>query len=200
MFSENLHFSCWYSKSQYLLFLWSTKSYALTIDAKKCPDFAFCWIIAIEFILLVMVVIYMLDVCRLQKKQGMTKRLWWNFSAWWVRSLISVSINYNLWVAIWVFWYISFQLIRRRYFSDEIPSPAWSVPSVQRPAQRIDENFTEDDLSYNRRRYADVLLSSPPWPQYFWLEDVFLIIFFIHGKTTNNAILGWKFPDHCVQW
>ncbi|BAT73328.1 small GTPase LIP1 isoform X1 [Vigna umbellata] len=42
-------------------------------------------------------------------------------------------------------------LIRRRYFSDEIPSPAWSVPSVQRPAQRIDENFTEDDLSYNRR-------------------------------------------------
>ncbi|KAL2962852.1 hypothetical protein AAZX31_17G167500 [Glycine max] len=42
-------------------------------------------------------------------------------------------------------------LIRRRYFSDEIqiPSPAWSIPSVQRQAQRIDENFTEDDQSYN---------------------------------------------------
>jgi len=53
-------------------------------------------------------------------------------------------------------------LIRRRYFSDEIPSPAWSIPSVPRPAQRIDENFTEDDLPYSRRRYADVLLSSPP--------------------------------------
>jgi len=52
-------------------------------------------------------------------------------------------------------------LIRRRYFSDEIPSPAWSIPSVQRPAQRIDENFIEDDQSYNKR-YADVLLSSPP--------------------------------------
>jgi len=45
-------------------------------------------------------------------------------------------------------------LIRRRYFSDEIPSPAWSIPSVQRPAQRIDENFIEDDQSYNKR-YAD---------------------------------------------
>ncbi|QCD84759.1 small GTPase LIP1 [Vigna unguiculata] len=42
-------------------------------------------------------------------------------------------------------------LIRRRYFSDEIPSPAWSIPSVPRPAQRIDENFTEDDLPYSRR-------------------------------------------------
>ncbi|KAG5000191.1 hypothetical protein JHK82_021354 [Glycine max] len=43
------------------------------------------------------------------------------------------------------------KLIRRRYFSDEIqiPSPAWSIPSVQRQAQRIDENFTEDDQSYN---------------------------------------------------
>ncbi|KAG5029743.1 hypothetical protein AAZX31_05G172200 [Glycine max] len=50
-------------------------------------------------------------------------------------------------------------LIRRRYFSDEIqiPSPAWSIPSVQRQAQRIDENFTEDDQSY------DTSLSSDPY-------------------------------------
>ncbi|KAK7399464.1 hypothetical protein VNO78_10647 [Psophocarpus tetragonolobus] len=46
-------------------------------------------------------------------------------------------------------------LIWRRYFSDEIPSPAWSVPSVQRPAQRIDENFMEDDQSYNTSLSSD---------------------------------------------
>ncbi|XP_027366291.1 small GTPase LIP1 [Abrus precatorius] len=47
-------------------------------------------------------------------------------------------------------------LIRRRYFSDEIPSPAWSIPSAQRPAQRIDENFIEDDhQSYNTGRMSD---------------------------------------------
>ncbi|XP_020206863.1 small GTPase LIP1 [Cajanus cajan] len=47
-------------------------------------------------------------------------------------------------------------LIRRRYFSDETPSPAWSIPSsVQRPAQRIDENFIEDDHSYSTSRSSD---------------------------------------------
>lgn len=48
-------------------------------------------------------------------------------------------------------------LIRRRYFSDEIPSPAWSVPSVpsvQRSSQRIDENFIDDDdHQYYNTRY-----------------------------------------------
>ncbi|KAK7358909.1 hypothetical protein VNO77_00850 [Canavalia gladiata] len=47
-------------------------------------------------------------------------------------------------------------LIRRRYFSDEIPAPAWSIPSDQRPAQRIDENFIEDDhQSYNTSLSSD---------------------------------------------
>ncbi|XP_057416802.1 small GTPase LIP1 [Lotus japonicus] len=52
-------------------------------------------------------------------------------------------------------------LIRRRYFSDELPEPAWSIPSVQRPAQqRIDDSFIEDDnQSYNTRRS----LSSDPF-------------------------------------
>ncbi|XP_061344474.1 small GTPase LIP1-like isoform X2 [Gastrolobium bilobum] len=47
-------------------------------------------------------------------------------------------------------------LIRRRYFSDEIPAPSpWSIPSVQRPAQRIDENFIEDEQSYNTSLSSD---------------------------------------------
>ncbi|WVZ23845.1 hypothetical protein V8G54_002389 [Vigna mungo] len=77
-------------------------------------------------------------------------------------------------------------LIRRRYFSDEIPSPAWSVPSVQRPAQRIDENFTEDDLSYNRRRYADTtnnaILGLPPWG-----ENFRIIVF--NGHSLKSSLL-----------
>jgi Rab-like protein 3 len=44
-------------------------------------------------------------------------------------------------------------LIRRRYFSDEIPAPAWSIPSSQSSSQRIDESFIEDDQSYNTRYF-----------------------------------------------
>ncbi|KAE9604133.1 hypothetical protein Lal_00002334 [Lupinus albus] len=41
-------------------------------------------------------------------------------------------------------------LIRRRYFSDEIPAPMWSVSPVQRNSQRIDDTLIdEDDHSYN---------------------------------------------------
>ncbi|KAF7840037.1 small GTPase LIP1 [Senna tora] len=43
-------------------------------------------------------------------------------------------------------------LIRRRYFSDETPAPrAWSISSVQRPTQRIDDDdvIDEDPQSYN---------------------------------------------------
>ncbi|CAL0306624.1 unnamed protein product [Lupinus luteus] len=48
-------------------------------------------------------------------------------------------------------------LIRRRYFSDETPAPnAWSIPSVQMPSQRIDDNFIEEDQSiYNTSRRSD---------------------------------------------
>lgn len=54
-------------------------------------------------------------------------------------------------------------LIRRRYFSDEIPAPTWSIPSPQRSSQRIDEissqrideSFIDDDQSYNTGRSSD---------------------------------------------
>ncbi|GAU19704.1 hypothetical protein TSUD_78290 [Trifolium subterraneum] len=46
-------------------------------------------------------------------------------------------------------------LIRRRYFSDEIPAPAWSIPSSQSSSQRIDDSFIEDDQSYNTSRSSD---------------------------------------------
>ncbi|XP_061358435.1 small GTPase LIP1-like [Gastrolobium bilobum] len=47
-------------------------------------------------------------------------------------------------------------LIRRRYFSDEIPAPAWTVSPVQRNTQRIDENLIdEDDHSYTTSRNGD---------------------------------------------
>lgn len=36
----------------------------------------------------------MLDVCRLPKKQDMTRRPWWNFSAWSVWSSISSSLPF----------------------------------------------------------------------------------------------------------
>ncbi|KAJ7956922.1 Ras-related small GTP-binding family protein [Quillaja saponaria] len=40
-------------------------------------------------------------------------------------------------------------LIRRRYFSDDLPAPnAWSISSVQRPTQRLDDNVI-DDQPYN---------------------------------------------------
>ncbi|KAK7318532.1 hypothetical protein RJT34_03235 [Clitoria ternatea] len=57
-------------------------------------------------------------------------------------------------------------LIRRRYFSDEIPeipSPAWSIPSVPRPSQRIDETFIEEDQSYNPSYSTRTSLSSDPY-------------------------------------
>ena len=38
--------------------------------------------------LFIHVVIYMLDICRLQKKHGTTRKLWWLFSEWWILSSI----------------------------------------------------------------------------------------------------------------
>ncbi|KAL1326905.1 hypothetical protein HN51_037029 [Arachis hypogaea] len=66
-------------------------------------------------------------------------------------------------------------LIRRRYFSDEMPAPRpwsipsapratqridddddqWSIPSAQRLPQRIDDNFIEDDQSYSTSVSSD---------------------------------------------
>lgn len=49
---------------------------------------------------------------------------------------------------------ILFQLIRRRYFPDETPAPnSWSVSPVQKPVQRLDENFSDDDKFYKSPRY-----------------------------------------------
>ncbi|KAL1290800.1 hypothetical protein HN51_059321 [Arachis hypogaea] len=53
-------------------------------------------------------------------------------------------------------------LIRRRYFSDELPAPSWSVSPVQRNTQRIDE----DDHSYTTS------LSSDPYNTYNMLPPL----------------------------
>lgn len=46
-----------------------------------------------------------------------------------------------------------FQLIRRRYFSDDLPaSNPWSVSPVERPVQRLDENSSDEDQSYKKTR------------------------------------------------
>lgn len=60
-------------------------------------------------------------------------------------------------------------LIRRRYFSDEIPAPsAWSISSVPRPAQRIDDDnvIDEDDQSSIGSQRGDSYMYNippPPW-------------------------------------
>nr|XP_025683314.1 small GTPase LIP1 isoform X3 [Arachis hypogaea] len=54
------------------------------------------------------------------------------------------------------------KLIRRRYFSDELPAPSWSVSPVQRNTQRIDE----DDHSYTTS------LSSDPYNTYNMLPPL----------------------------
>ncbi|KAI4317187.1 hypothetical protein L6164_025078 [Bauhinia variegata] len=48
-------------------------------------------------------------------------------------------------------------LIRRRYFSEELPAPnPWSISPVKRPAQRIDENLIDEtDRSYNTSHGGD---------------------------------------------
>ncbi|KAH1082791.1 hypothetical protein J1N35_022552 [Gossypium stocksii] len=42
-------------------------------------------------------------------------------------------------------------LIRRRYFSDDLPTPnTWSASPVQRTSQRLDENSSDDEQLYKR--------------------------------------------------
>ncbi|KAJ0096766.1 hypothetical protein Patl1_27599 [Pistacia atlantica] len=46
-------------------------------------------------------------------------------------------------------------LIRRRYFSDDLPaSNLWSVSPVHRSVQRLDENFSDEEKSYNRKSFS----------------------------------------------
>ncbi|XP_062097959.1 small GTPase LIP1 [Humulus lupulus] len=46
-------------------------------------------------------------------------------------------------------------LIRRRYFSDDLPaSNSWSVSPIQRPVQRLDENLSDDDQSYKKTSFS----------------------------------------------
>ncbi|KAK0607177.1 hypothetical protein LWI29_010741 [Acer saccharum] len=60
-------------------------------------------------------------------------------------------------------------LIRRRYFSDELPAQnQWSISPVQKPIQRLDENFNDEDpfykstsLSGDSYKYNNML---PPLP------------------------------------
>ncbi|KAK8644491.1 hypothetical protein V6N13_123797 [Hibiscus sabdariffa] len=43
------------------------------------------------------------------------------------------------------------QLIRRRYFLDDLPNPnTWSASPVQRTSQRLDENSSDDEKLYRR--------------------------------------------------
>ncbi|TXG71757.1 hypothetical protein EZV62_000336 [Acer yangbiense] len=65
--------------------------------------------------------------------------------------------------------FLSHQLIRRRYFSDESPAQnQWSISPVQKPIQRLDENFNDEDpfykstsLSGDSYKYNNML---PPLP------------------------------------
>ncbi|KAF3440474.1 hypothetical protein FNV43_RR18758 [Rhamnella rubrinervis] len=45
-------------------------------------------------------------------------------------------------------------LIRRRYFSDDLPAQSpWSSSPVERPVQRLDENFSDDDQTYKNTSF-----------------------------------------------
>lgn len=48
-----------------------------------------------------------------------------------------------------------FQLIRRRYFSDDLSAQTpWSISSVQRVSHRLDEDLSDEDQSYKNMRYS----------------------------------------------
>ncbi|XP_062007157.1 small GTPase LIP1 isoform X2 [Rosa rugosa] len=43
-------------------------------------------------------------------------------------------------------------LIRRRYFSDDLPAQSpWSISPVESPAQTVDENWSDEDHSYRKK-------------------------------------------------
>jgi hypothetical protein len=80
-----------------------------------------------------------------------------------VSSSFSVSvyifIHYSCWTLSNFFWITLFQLIRRRYFSDELPAPSpWSAYPVQRSVQRLDENTSDEDPFYKTTRYPILMI------------------------------------------
>ncbi|KAK9949815.1 hypothetical protein M0R45_005326 [Rubus argutus] len=43
-------------------------------------------------------------------------------------------------------------LIRRRYFSDDLPAQnPWSISPAESPAQTVDENWSDEDHSYRKK-------------------------------------------------
>ncbi|XP_061973149.1 small GTPase LIP1-like isoform X2 [Populus nigra] len=51
-------------------------------------------------------------------------------------------------------------LIRRRYFSDELPAPSpWSASPVQRSVHRLDENISDEDPFYKATSYEATSLA-----------------------------------------
>lgn len=56
-------------------------------------------------------------------------------------------------------------LIRRRYFSDEMPaSNPWSISPTHKPIQRLDENSSDDDKFYSSGYSSDPYNMLPPLP------------------------------------
>lgn len=56
-------------------------------------------------------------------------------------------------------------LIRRRYFSDEMPAPnPWSISPTHKPIQRLDENSSDDDKFYSSGYSSDLYNMLPPLP------------------------------------
>lgn len=48
-----------------------------------------------------------------------------------------------------------FQLVRRRYVSDDLPSAnPWSVSPVQRTSQRLDDDLSDDEQFYKNTRFT----------------------------------------------
>lgn len=94
----------------------------------------------------------LLNIYRLPKKQDMTRKLWWNFSVWSVFVFLLLAYFFcrmkDVQLLSWLF-----QLIRRRYFSDDVPAQnPWSGSPVQKPAETVDENWSDEDHSYRNSR------------------------------------------------
>lgn len=64
-----------------------------------------------------------------------------------VVSLCLLPADRCLTLLLWLF-----QLIRRRYFSDDLPAQnPWSISPAESPAQTVDENWSDEDHSYRKK-------------------------------------------------
>lgn len=73
---------------------------------------------------------------------------------------------------------VLFQLIRRRYFSDDLPaSNPWSIPPVHRSVQRLDENFSDEEKPYNTKRYLPNILICFQYLFAFTILKLWIFIF-----------------------